>query len=89
MAKVIKGYEKRGDNEVSLVEGDYVHVLRCYENGWAAGLTTLGESGFFPLSYTLSVTSMYYRRADSSLRLTAHGNTSNSRSIVSLYRLSK
>lgn len=74
MAIVIKSYEKRNDSEVNLAEKDYIHVLRRYANGWGAGLTMLGESGFFPLNRTQSITSAQQQRKSSKvvnkLRLT-------------------
>lgn len=89
MAIIIKSYEKQNDREVNLVKKDYVHVLRHYDNGWGAGLTMLGESGFFPLNRTQSVTSEKNRRNDSTHVKSLRINHSESLSLPSLFRSSK
>lgn len=89
MAIIIKSYEKKNQNEVNLVEKDYIHVLRHYDNGWGAGLTMLGETGFFPLNRTQSVTSAHNRRADSAVVKSLQISHSGSLSLPSIYRSSK
>jgi hypothetical protein len=44
-------YEKAEDNELELVEGDYVTNIEMVDEDWWMGTNSKGESGLFPSNY--------------------------------------
>ncbi|RFU81859.1 acting-binding cofilin tropomyosin domain-containing, partial [Trichoderma arundinaceum] len=44
-------YEKAEDNEIDLVEGDYVTNIDMVDDDWWMGTNAKGESGLFPSNY--------------------------------------
>ncbi|WYZ34871.1 hypothetical protein EsH8_I_001147 [Colletotrichum jinshuiense] len=44
-------YEKAEDNELELVEGDYVTNIEMVDDDWWMGTNSRGESGLFPSNY--------------------------------------
>jgi hypothetical protein len=44
-------YEKAEDNEIDLVEGEYVTNIEMVDDDWWMGTNTRGESGLFPSNY--------------------------------------
>lgn len=44
-------YEKAEDNEIDLVEGDYVTNIEMVDEDWWMGTNSRGESGLFPSNY--------------------------------------
>ena len=44
-------YEKAEDNEIELVEGDYVTDIDMVDDDWWMGTNSKGESGLFPSNY--------------------------------------
>ncbi|KAB5580125.1 hypothetical protein GE09DRAFT_1167714 [Coniochaeta sp. 2T2.1] len=44
-------YEKAEDNEVDLVEGEYVTNIEMVDDDWWMGTNSKGESGLFPSNY--------------------------------------
>ena len=44
-------YEKAEDNELELVEGDYVTNIEMVDDDWWMGQNSRGESGLFPSNY--------------------------------------
>lgn len=44
-------YEKAEDNEIELVEGDYVTNIEMVDDDWWMGTNSKGESGLFPSNY--------------------------------------
>ncbi|KAF5003003.1 hypothetical protein FDECE_10425 [Fusarium decemcellulare] len=44
-------YEKAEDNEIDLVEGDYVTNIDMVDEDWWMGTNSRGESGLFPSNY--------------------------------------
>ena len=44
-------YEKNEDNEVDLIEGDYVTNIEMVDENWWMGTNKHGESGLFPSNY--------------------------------------
>jgi pyruvate/2-oxoglutarate dehydrogenase complex dihydrolipoamide acyltransferase (E2) component len=44
-------YEKAEDNEIDLVEGEYVTNIDMVDDDWWMGTNARGESGLFPSNY--------------------------------------
>jgi hypothetical protein len=44
-------YEKAEDNEIDLVEGEYVTNIEMVDDDWWMGTNSKGESGLFPSNY--------------------------------------
>ena len=44
-------YEKDADNEIELIEGDYVTNIEMVDEDWWMGTNSKGESGLFPSNY--------------------------------------
>jgi hypothetical protein len=44
-------YEKAEDNEIDLIEGEYVTEIDQVDESWWAGVNSKGEQGLFPSNY--------------------------------------
>jgi len=48
---VTRPYEAQKDNEIHLIEGEYIYNVEQSDNGWWRGTTADGKMGLFPRSY--------------------------------------
>lgn len=49
--RVLYEYQSEGDNELSLVKGEIITVCIKEDSGWAEGIKTNGQRGWFSLSF--------------------------------------
>jgi len=60
--QVIHPYQAQQSDELTLIEGDIIHVLRKLPDGWAEGQRMRdNERGWFPISYTDEIDSKHMR----------------------------
>jgi hypothetical protein len=50
-ALILYDYEKAEDNEVDLIDGEYITNIEMVDDDWWAGTNSKGESGLFPSNY--------------------------------------
>ena len=63
IVKVLFDYEAQKEDELTIVVGDTIDVLKQGDDGWWEGKTVDGRLGYFPSTYVEKVESFAYTKS--------------------------
>lgn len=59
-------YQGKSEGEISIEKNEVFHVFRATDNGWCAGITDSGKSGYVPATCLKPITPIKKRKPSSS-----------------------